>query len=187
MCGLYREQVTWLNGKIHCLSCLVLKKWLEFLMKFSTPLFHMLKMPYFPHGAACTRSVTHATQLLAPSTLQSFPKKLIYSNRYCFIHLTVFTASFSPLSSWKLEMRKLHICTLNPMYMSHQELLVFSTCWHLGNILEASGKLSLRFRHSLYIKDVPLLEQLSNCTIKCFFSCCLITINQSKNREPRQI
>lgn len=62
------------------------------------------------------------------------------------------------------------------MHMSHQELLVFSMCWHLGNILEASGKLSLRFRRSFYIEDVPLLEQLNNCSIKCFFSCCLITI-----------
>lgn len=77
-----------------------------------TSLFHMLKMPYFPHGASCTRNVTHVTQLLASSTLHSLPEKLIYSNRHCFIHLTVFTASFSPLSSRTLEMRIMHICTL---------------------------------------------------------------------------
>lgn len=77
-----------------------------------TSLFHMLKMPYFCHGASCTRNVTSATQFLAPSNLHSLPKKLTYSNRHCFIHLTVFTASFSPLYSCKLEIRIMHISTL---------------------------------------------------------------------------
>lgn len=77
-----------------------------------TSLFRMLKMPYFPHSAACTRNVIHTTSLLAPSAPHSFPKKLIYSNRLRFIHLTVFIRSFSPLSSCKLELRIMRICTL---------------------------------------------------------------------------
>lgn len=89
-----------------------------------TSLFHMLKMTYFPHGATCTRNVTHTTQLLAPSTLHSFPKKLIYSNRHCFIHLAVFTAPFSPSSSCKLEMRIMHICTL------FQCTCLTRSCWY---------------------------------------------------------
>jgi len=76
-----------------------------------TSLFHMLKMPYFPHSAACARNVTRATQLLTPSATHSFPKKLIYSNRLQFIHPTVFIGSFSPLSSCKLDLRIMHICT----------------------------------------------------------------------------
>lgn len=137
-----------------------------------TSLFHMLKMPYFPHGASCTRNVTHATQLLPSSTLHSLPKKTYLQQQTLLQSLDCFYCillSFICMQTW--DDNNAHLYS-DPMHMSHQELLEFSMCWHLSNILEASGKLSLRFRNSLFVEDVPLLEQLNNCTIKCFFSCC---------------
>lgn len=131
-----------------------------------TSLFRTLKMPYFPLSAACTRNVTRATQLL----LCSFPIKLIYSNRLQFIHPTVFIGSSFPLSSRKLELRIMHICTL------HKRTFLTRSCWYFlhagtwGIFLRASGKLSLRFRHSFYIEElVPLLEQFNNCSVRCVF------------------
>lgn len=126
-------------------------------MKLSTPLSFICSMPYFPHSAACTRNITHVTQLPAPSAPHSFPKSLIYSNRLWFIHPTVLIGSFSPLSSCRLELRVTHMYSVQ-MYISHQ------SCWYFihadtRGILKASGKLSLRFRHSFYIEElVPLLE-----------------------------
>lgn len=94
-----------------------------------TSLFHMLKMPYFPNSIACTRNITHAKLLLVlHCTL--FQKKNLSTETDWFIHRSVFTQSSSPLSSYKLELRIMCICTL----LSHQELLVLSMCWHLGNI-----------------------------------------------------
>lgn len=154
-------------------------------MKFNTPLsFICSKCPTFLMVLPALEMSPMQPSFLHPALCTPSQKKLIYKTRPFFIHLAVFAVSFSPLSSCKLEMKIMHICTLIQC-TSQQELLAFSMCWHLGNILEASGKLSLRFRHSLYIEDVPLLERLNNCTIKCFFSCCLIPINKSKNREPR--
>lgn len=133
-----------------------------------TSLFHMLKMPYFPHSAACTRNVTRATQLLTPSALHSFPRKLIYSNRLWFIHPTVFIGSFPPLPSCKLELRIMHICT--NVHFSPGVVGTFHVLAPREYFLKASGKLSLRFRHSFYIEEpARLLEQFNNCSIRCVF------------------
>lgn len=68
-----------------------------------TSLFHMLKMPYFPHGASCTRNVTHATQLLPSSTLHSLPKKTYLQQQTLLQSLDCFYCillSFICMQTW---------------------------------------------------------------------------------------
>lgn len=143
-----------------------------------TSLFHMLKCPTFLMVLPALEMSPMQPSFLHPALCTPFQKNLsTATNTALFTCFYCILLSFIFMQTW--DENNAHTYSV-PKYMSHQELLVFSMCWHLGNILEASGKLSLRFRHSFYIEDVPLLEQLNNCSIKCFFSCCHITVKAKK-------
>lgn len=131
-----------------------------------TSLFHMLKMPYFPNSIACTRNITHAKLLLVLHCTLFQKKKLIYRNRLvysqeCFYSILL---SFILVQTWVENNVHLH-SAFSPGAVGTLYVLAPGEYF-----LKASGKLSLRFRHSFYIEElVPLLEQFKCCSIRCVF------------------
>lgn len=94
-------------------------------MKFNTPLsFICSKCPTFLMVLPALEMSPMQPSFLHPALCTPSPKKLIYKTRPFFIHLAVFAVSFSPLSSCKLEMKIMHICTLI------QCTCLSRSCWH---------------------------------------------------------
>lgn len=133
-----------------------------------TPSFMCSKCPTFLSEPPTLETSLVQPRLSHQEHCSPFQKNL--STATDLVYSSDCIGSFSPLSSCKPELRRIHIRT------PYKRAFLIRSCWYFlragtwGIFLRPSGKLFLRFRHSFYIEElVSLLEHFSNCRIRCVF------------------